>query len=52
MSDVLVPHYPCCSLLLLLRPGAQIGNVITFPIAALLCDDVGWESIFYVFGKQ
>ncbi|KAK3593079.1 hypothetical protein CHS0354_038105 [Potamilus streckersoni] len=33
--------------------GAQVGNVITFPIAGLLCEygfDGGWPSIFYILG--
>uniref|UniRef100_A0A914WUR0 Major facilitator superfamily (MFS) profile domain-containing protein n=1 Tax=Plectus sambesii TaxID=2011161 RepID=A0A914WUR0_9BILA len=30
--------------------GAQIGNVITIPLAAFLCYYVSWEAVFYVFG--
>jgi len=35
--------------------GAQIGNVLTFPISGVLCDsgfDGGWSSIFYVIGMS
>ena len=35
--------------------GAQIGNVMTFPLAGLLCEygfDGGWPSIFYILGES
>ena len=30
--------------------GAQIGNVIAFPMSGFLCDVAGWGSVFYLFG--
>ena len=35
--------------------GTQIGNVITLPLAGVLCEhgfDGGWPSIFYILGKN
>lgn len=31
--------------------GAQFGTVIGLPLAGVLCDQLGWPSVFYVFGK-
>uniref|UniRef100_A0A914ULG3 Major facilitator superfamily (MFS) profile domain-containing protein n=1 Tax=Plectus sambesii TaxID=2011161 RepID=A0A914ULG3_9BILA len=30
--------------------GSQIGTVITMPLAAFLCDAIGWHAVFYVLG--
>lgn len=30
--------------------GAQFGTVVSLPISGILCDTLGWESVFYVFG--
>ena len=34
--------------------GPYVGNIVSFPLSALLCQygfDGGWPSVFYVFGK-
>merc|ERR1719167_666322 len=30
--------------------GSCLGTVFSMPISGLLCDYLGWESVFYVFG--
>jgi len=30
--------------------GSAFGTVISMPLCAYLCENVGWESVFYVFG--
>ena len=30
--------------------GAQAGTVFSMPLSGILADEVGWESVFYVFG--
>jgi len=32
--------------------GGQIGTVFGMPISGFLCDRFGWESVFYVFGRN
>ena len=36
--------------ILFTNSGAQAGTVIAMPLSGVLADDVGWESVFYVFG--
>jgi len=30
--------------------GAQAGTVLSLPLSGYLCDRLGWESVFYLFG--
>eukprot|EP00090_Calanus_glacialis_P040476 TRINITY_DN7059_c0_g1_i1.p1 TRINITY_DN7059_c0_g1~~TRINITY_DN7059_c0_g1_i1.p1 ORF type:complete len:505 (-),score=159.42 TRINITY_DN7059_c0_g1_i1:141-1655(-) len=30
--------------------GAQAGTVLSLPLSGYLCDRLGWESVFYMFG--
>lgn len=34
----------------LIWAGAQAGTVVSLPVSGYLADDLGWESVFYVFG--
>lgn len=31
--------------------GCWVGTVVAMPVCSLLASSLGWESIFYVFGK-
>ena len=31
--------------------GAQIGTVVAMTVSGVLCQFLGWESAFYVFGE-
>ena len=31
--------------------GAQIGTVVAIIVSGILCEFLGWESAFYVFGE-
>ena len=30
--------------------GTVVGSAIALPISGVLCEEVGWSSIFYIFG--
>ncbi|GFR29050.1 hypothetical protein TNCT_128742, partial [Trichonephila clavata] len=30
--------------------GATIGSVVSFGLSGLICDTIGWPSVFYIFG--
>lgn len=32
--------------------GNQLGYVLTMPLAGVMCDQLGWSSVFYLFGKS
>ena len=30
--------------------GGSFGTVVSLPLSGVLCETLGWESVFYVFG--
>lgn len=50
MLAVWVPPQERSRLAGLVYSGAQAGTVISLPLSGYLCDKLGWESVFYVFG--
>jgi len=50
MLAVWVPPHERSRLAGLVYSGAQLGTVLSLPISGYLCDKLGWESVFYVFG--
>lgn len=44
------PPHERGSLLAVAYVGANVGAVLAMPLTALLCDSLGWEAAFYVFG--
>ena len=30
--------------------GGSFGTVVSMPLSGILCETLGWESVFYVFG--
>ncbi len=35
----------------LVYSGSTFGTIVSLPLSGLLCDAVGWESVFYIFGS-
>jgi len=31
--------------------GARVGTIVTMGFSGILCHCLGWETVFYVFGK-
>eukprot|EP00092_Neocalanus_flemingeri_P019684 GFUD01021319.1.p1 GENE.GFUD01021319.1~~GFUD01021319.1.p1 ORF type:complete len:503 (-),score=87.91 GFUD01021319.1:155-1663(-) len=50
MLAVWVPPQERSSIAGLVYSGAQAGTVLSLPLSGYLCDKLGWESVFYVFG--
>jgi len=50
MMAVWVPPQERSGVAGLVYSGAQAGTVLSLPVSGYLCDRLGWESVFYVFG--
>lgn len=44
------PPHERGSLLAVAYVGANVGAILAMPVTAALCDSIGWEAGFYVFG--
>lgn len=44
------PPHERGSLLAVAYVGANVGAILAMPVTAMLCDTIGWEAAFYVFG--
>ncbi|XP_077517019.1 sialin-like isoform X2 [Amblyomma americanum] len=44
------PPHERGSLLAVAYVGANVGAILAMPLTAVLCDSIGWEAAFYVFG--
>lgn len=44
------PPHERGSLLAVAYVGANVGAILAMPMTAMLCDTIGWEAAFYVFG--
>ena len=50
MLAVWVPPHERSGTAGLVYSGAQAGTVLSLPLSGYLCDRLGWESVFYLFG--
>jgi len=50
MLAVWVPPHERSRTAGLVYSGAQAGTVLSLPLSGYLCDRLGWESVFYLFG--